>query len=323
MDLFLVFNELSVETEPHNPPYTIYQAREWMAGLVATLQEASKQKVKNLRTYRQFAEINLLPDYSLQQWMSDHEVDQIARQYIRTKASKLPYLEDLPDVEDRSRTFDFKLNGSVAHGCGAAYLLESIALSLACRDTWNTSQLTINIEELDETTADIKEYSTPIKHVSCADHVVSHVEWIQERLQSSVQNGADLLKKASGWFPNLVLIDDVCRQIEQMGSGTPQLRQAVKKLFELEVYCAGWKNGGFDPDQLASKATPESNTVRDNPDLRQLRMFFLPDGREAFFEWHLRITPNAWRLHFYPDPERRKIAIGYIGPKLPTARYGH
>lgn len=320
MDLFLVFNELSIPSEPHNPADTIYQAREWMTTFVDTLWEASRHRVKNLRTHRQFVELNLLSGYSLLQWLNDREVDQIARQYVKTKASKLPYLEDLPDIEDRSRLFDFKINSNVAHGCGAAYLLESIAISLPCRDMWNIDQLDIGIEELDETTADIKKYSSPIKHVSCADHVTTHAEWIQGRLQSGVQNGADLLKKASDWFSHIRFTDNAEEQINGMTSGTPQLRQVVIKLIAMEAYCSRWTSGGFVADVLLN-VSRESSPVRDNPKLRGQRTFKCKDGVERFFEWHARLTPDEWRLHFFPDEENHIILVGYVGPHLPTAKY--
>lgn len=319
MDLFLVFNELSVPSEPHNPAGT-YQAREWMAEFVATLQAASKHRVKNLRTHRQFVELNLLPDYPLLQWMNDRKVDQIARQYVKTKASKLPYLEDLPDVEDRSRLFDFKLNGAIAHGCGAAYMLESIAISLRCCDFWDVDQLDIDIEELDETTADIKEYSRSIKHVSRVDHVTTHAEWIQKRLRCSVQDGADLLRKASDWFPHIRFTDNAEEQINRMTSGTQQLRRVVNKLFAFDGYCSEWTSGGFVADTLPN-VSRESSTVRDNPELRRMRTFRCKDGIERFFEWHARLTPGEWRLHFYPDGKNHTIIIGYVGSHLPTTKY--
>lgn len=320
MDLFLVFNELSVPSEPHNPADTIYQAREWMAGFVATLVAAHRHNVKHLRTHRQFAGIDLVPGYSVSQWMNDREVrDRDAQRIIRNDATKLPYLEDIPDVEDRIRLFDFKLNNNVAHGCGAAYLLESIAISLACRDIWNIDQIDIDIEELDETTADIKEYSSPIRHVSCIDHVMTHAEWIQERLQSSVQNGSDLLKKASDWFPHIRFTDNAEAQINDMTSGTPQLRQVVIKLFVMNTHCSQWISGGFVADTLPN-VSRESSTVRDNPELRGKRTFKCKDGIERFFEWHARLTPDEWRLHFYPDGGNHTIIIGYVGPHLPTAK---
>lgn len=50
--------------------------------------------------------------------------------------------------------------------------------------------------------------------------------------------------------------------------------------------------------------------------------FQLPNGKIQIFSWHIRYTGGyAGRIFFYPVPEEKKIYIGHIGHKLPTAKY--
>ncbi|MEA5621294.1 hypothetical protein VB711_26165, partial [Cronbergia sp. UHCC 0137] len=91
--------------------------------------------------------------------------------------------------------------------------------------------------------------------------------------------------------------------------------------FELENYCKNWREGAFNLDHLASKATPESDSRL--KELKEKLTFECPDGKKRIFSLHLRMTgAGAWRLHFFPQLEicsklgTGKIIIGYIGKKI-------
>ena len=90
--------------------------------------------------------------------------------------------------------------------------------------------------------------------------------------------------------------------------------QVMRKLFELENFISNTKSDFFNADLIPSKATPESET-REKKHQNELT-FTCSDGIDRLFTWHLRITPGAWRLHFYPLMKKRKIIIGYIGEKI-------
>jgi hypothetical protein len=98
----------------------------------------------------------------------------------------------------------------------------------------------------------------------------------------------------------------------------PQLRQAVEQFFDLENYCQSEHGGVFDKDKMSSKMSLENPSVSKNSDTHAMRIFKLPDGREEFFEWHLRLMLDAWRLFFWADMPKNTIYIDYIGCKLST-----
>jgi hypothetical protein len=87
----------------------------------------------------------------------------------------------------------------------------------------------------------------------------------------------------------------------------------MKKLFELEEYSKRWTSGTFNKDDLASKATPESESRLQK--FEKELTFECFDGEKRLFSWHIRMTPGAWRLHFHPL-KPTKIIIGYIGVKI-------
>jgi len=59
----------------------------------------------------------------------------------------------------------------------------------------------------------------------------------------------------------------------------------------------------------------ESQTVRNTPKLKNMRMFTL-NGQKHFFENHVKSLPNACRIHFIEFNNR--VYIGYIGKHLET-----
>jgi hypothetical protein len=322
MDIYLVFNEICLlRPRPTEPQPNEFSAQDWMQKFGDVITRARHYGIKVLRVRRDFFEMVLVPNYTIRDWATDKRIDRDLKRRIQSAATghdELEYdiPEDIQDAESKKLGFDFKYEGAPAEGLGFASLLESIAVSLNTEECWRQSQINVDIEEIVESEDDIKIIPSvkSIKHASHPDHLDDHRNWVQlERFATAVQNGIYMLSKIEDWFPNLIFLDSTKTQVEQMVAGTPQLRQVVNKLFELENYCKEWT--------IASKVTPESASVRSDPRLRRMRVFRLPDGREEFFEWHLRLTPDEWRLFFLPDPTNHRMYVGYIGRKLPTRKY--
>ena len=76
-----------------------------------------------------------------------------------------------------------------------------------------------------------------------------------------------------------------------------------------------------DCNKIVSKATPESPATLEMYGLE--RTFHCHDGVLRVFSWHVRVTPGAWRLYFYPLPGEHKFIIGYIGSHLSTKLHTH
>lgn len=192
-------------------------------------------------------------------------------------------------------------------------LLDSLAISFFSESKWDVSQLELQIEELNDE-GNLERHSACICHASQQAHVESHTDWINDWLQRQVEEGAELWERRTELFPHLSFCETVYKQLALLDCGSPSLRQVVKRLFELERYSQNWLQGiPFEADQLPSKATPESPGRRDQ--LEEQLTFLCADGEERRFNWHLRFTPGAGRIYFYPK-QPGEIIIGYIGEKL-------
>lgn len=323
MDVFLVFNELSAQDIDISDPSARYKAVERMERFVQLIRTARKLGVNVFRHDGGFTEIQLADGYSINEWLHDGTIDRDYRTYLRSCVTGYEYLTatDMQAIEI-SHEYDFSIDGRRAVGLGFAHLLGSLAVSFESgQQKWNTSSLHLTRTELDASLTEIIEKEEVVPHVSHQQHFETHRQWLNRRLKEAVTNGESLYEKLETWFPHLIFVDEVQRQIREMSAGTPQLRQVVDRLFALEHYCAGWTDGAFDADEIGCKVSPESESVSANPRLRKMREFKLPSGQVAYFEWHMRLTPDAWRLHFLPIPADRKIGIGYVGRHLETAAF--
>jgi hypothetical protein len=316
MDLEMVFNELSLKP----PASSVEQARQWMTQFISLVTAATRQGVNRvLRTDADFQIASVAPNYSLINWRNDSEVSREERQFFRALTNKAPYLADLPQTQQTSLASEFFYqDGNIqqpVQGLGYAYLLDSIAVSLPSTQRWQhpSIQLEHRWIEVDE---DIYSEQVEVKHCCHPDQVATHRDWITKRLQTGVRDGVDLWYRRDLLFSTLSFCESVATAIQGLGSGNPLLRQVVKQLFELEIYCRDWQEGGFEPDKLPCKVSPESPKTLEQ--YGQDRTFTCPDGLRRVFSWHVRLTPGAWRVHFLPDPSTRRVIIGYVGPHLPT-----
>ena len=317
MDLDMVFNELSVQS----PASDIQTARQWMSDLLNTIIAATKRGVNRvLRTHRDFHATILAPGYPLAQWRNDRNVDREERRYFQILITKSPFLVDLHDseIEEKLGLCEFTHEGDEAEGLGYAYLLESLAVSVRSKEQWESSILGLEAKQLDDD-GSLTIEMVKVIHASQPNHVVEHEDWIQNRLQQGVRDGVDLWNRRHELFPSLIFCESVGKQILQLRSGNPMLQSTRKRLFELENYCKSWHEGSFNPDSLPTKTSPESQSTLQQYGIE--RTFLCPDGHERIFSWHVRLTPGAWRIHFDPEAETKKIIIGYIGRHLPTVSY--
>ena len=312
MALEMVLNELSLQVAAD-----IHTARGWMEAFMQVVRAARTHRVSRIiRTKSDIFDITLAIDYPLRRWLNDPAVDREIRRYIKVLTTKAPFWEDLSYLRDRVLIHEFTFDGREAQGLGVAYLLESLAVSLPSEESWNSALLTLNAKWITEDDQ-LKERTVDVIHASQPLHVAEHTQWISERLRNDVQDGPDLWNRRIELFPSLAFCEAVGNQIQSLSP--TMLYPVVRGLFNLEAYCQDWSEGRFDPTQLATKATPESQATLDQ--YGQARNFLCPGGERRTFSWHIRLTPHSWRVYFDPEPETKTIIIGYIGPHLPTAKY--
>jgi hypothetical protein len=312
MDLEMVLNELSLLT----PAPDIPTARARMLELIFTIRQATALGVKKvIRTQSNLQSIILAPNYPVARWRNDNEVDKEVRRFFTTLIAKAPFLEDISDskLENTIDLSEFKHQGNPAIGLGIAYFLEALALSVTSEECWNCCFLELEFQQVDDD-GEIIEERIQLIHACRSHHIREHEKWIRDRIKIEVYDGLDLWNRKEELFPSLEFCENVSKQLQNLSNGQLILKQIIKRLLELEDYCQNWQFGSFDSSKIPTKITPESDSRK--RELEEKLTFQCPDGIKRLFSYHARMTPGAWRLHFYPEEQCRKIIIGYIGVKI-------
>jgi hypothetical protein len=311
-----VLNELSLQP----PVAAVYAARQGMDSLVRTVIAASRHgATRTIRSHVDLNDMMLADGYTVRQWRNDGEVDRELRTYFRSVASKAPYLADLPDQSVAAEAVDCFYEELPAVGLRAAFVIDSLALSLPAGQHWDSAEVAITIRDLDESTGDLRDTTASVRHASRPDHIVAHAPWIKRRVQPEISSGESLWQERERRYPALTFCANVKSQLEDIQGGDAKLPQILRFLDYLEEYAASWTAGRFDADQLRGSPSPESAQT-----LQQFaneRTFHCPDGQERLFNWHLKLKDYNWRIHFFPDEARKQIIVGYIGHHLPTVKY--
>jgi hypothetical protein len=314
VEIDLILNELSMGD---NISIDKKYARLLMSEFINTIREFKKQKIKAvLRTKDDFYTTTIATDYPIGQWFN--EADREERLFIKTLATKSPFSNDInnldiKELETGSGTSEFRYAGKLAVGLGVAYILDTIAISLRSSECWDTSYINVDFKYFEESGDNIVETEESVRHVSHPKRIGDHVNWIGKRIQNKITNGQILWEQKAELFPCLLFCECVRKQLLDIEESNPLLKQIIKRLSELEEQTQKWIDGNFDINLLPSKATPESDTRLNK--FRKELTFQCPDGTYRLFDLHLRMTPGANRLYFYPI-EPQKLIIGYIGLKI-------
>jgi len=309
MDLF--FNELSAKQAGH-PDI----AKQWMYDLMKVYKSASEKGFKRLRTMQNIPGEFLAPNYSFSHWLNDQSVDQVIRLLFRTQALNSPFIEDILEKksEKGDRLFEFEYNNKIAKGLGAAFLLDSLAVSLDNSPEWDKTSVLIHVSYFSDEKPEMTEADEPVRHCCKTAHLESLKKWTEAANKPPIPDGRILWLKRRSLFPHLIFCEDVRKQISHLHENHAEFVQIKKRLFELETYCSAWETGSFDPESIPSKVTPESSSrIEKYGDKLTISC---PDTRDRLFSWHSRYTPGAGRIHFDPDEGDRQIRVGYIGLKI-------
>ncbi|TAF10086.1 MAG: hypothetical protein EAZ76_15880, partial [Nostocales cyanobacterium] len=226
---------------------------------------------------------------------------------------------EIQDIENNIGLSEFYFQGNLAIGLGTAYLLDTIAISFISDQNWDLSYLELDIIQLNDEENIINDI-LKIRHISRNIHIQDHETWIQRKIQEGIVDGTDIWKRREELFPNLKFCDSVRKQLENIRSGQIELRPVYTTLIEIQKCCQNWQDGGFSTEGYSLEESGESESTRNNDQLRKERTFISPDGEERFFERHFKLRSCNWRIHFFPL-EPGTLIIGYVGRHLSTVNY--
>jgi len=323
-----MFNELSIA--PVNSKNLV---REILENFVQSFIKAREMGFSEMRLYensiQNLYQIQLFNGYNIDKWLEDNEKNS-ANEYIVSRDSQASFQEifttyplitesEISENEFYNRSEFTKLLDDNTHkvfGLGAAYIYDSLAISLETNLEWKNNNISILHYFLTHNGEEVNENAS-VKHFSNINFLNAHESWIQQIQVDSLKKSQELWEQRDVFFPHLTLCAEVERQLQKIGVNK-MLLQIINRLKSLNDYAEHWKTGDFSYEDVNAttdlRISPESNNTIKN--YGSLRRFTIPNQGKKLFDLHIK-TGNL-RFHFYPDNNNRKIYIGYIGKHLRT-----
>lgn len=295
---------------------------DWLKDLAFGMIELNQNRVAQsvLRASRDLYSIQCHPYESL--WDAYLDLDRESRGqeylFLMQLADKSPLLRDVDqEIKDRFRLCE-------AVGCDAKTLssedgkplvlcaiTDGIAVGFPSEPIWERDQLDVSFNELIGDSID--------EVVETIDNLTrsAHAKPILQRHRANLRkcsNYKELWSNRTAIFPNLLFSPGVERQLERLDHAL--LRTIINKLASLDEAAGEWPVKGGPSPQWRSHVTDETDSVKNNPRLREARKFRSRKGSNELFMWHARYG-NSGRIHLRFDASTYEVEIGYIGPHLP------
>ncbi|MDX2248970.1 MAG: hypothetical protein SF052_19440 [Bacteroidia bacterium] len=267
-------------------------------------------------------EIPLAEAYPFREWLEiqEREYQRRVKSFI-TKAAVPQIPAEEVVIAERfalSEFFLFEEREISVPSLGAACLLGQLALSFDSHTRWQPARISLWHTEL--TSEGDQEAVLDVHHcVSAAQWQVFKDRIIEER-RDSLRKGSELWDNREAEFPHIVFCGQTKSQLQHIFVSATVYNQLYGALTALNSYCE--KGQDFSLASLKAETqltiSDESDTVKNNPRLSNLRTFVVGSEKQ-FFGFHIKNFSGAFRLHFYPNPSEKKMYIGYFGKHLPTA----
>lgn len=282
-----------------------------MAGLVTQGVTA-----KTLRTARHLTEIRCAPCFSLYNAMERLRRDGAREEYLFLvrMTTKTPLLSGVEAAaEHRFLTREARdlptEDGEPLLWCA---LTGGVAIGFPTSAEWDRDRITVVFDEL-QSNETFNEETEDIDHLARA----SHADLIYERHRRCLHAGltpGELWNNRQVAFPELVFGPDVEDHLRRVP--LPRFHTLIDRLAELNEDAERWRRDGGAMPRWTRRVVNESESVQNNPRLREARRFRSCSGGTKLFMWHVRFG-RGWRIHFRFDEKCREVEIGYIGEHLP------
>jgi len=278
-----------------------------------------------IRVTKNFKQQKLAPDYGIGDWMNDTAAHSAgpAREFFRffcTNCTKSPYLEDCYEKLQLPGDVDYQYQGRPSLGLALAHLCNTVSLSLDGDDNFKTFSIDITRLALNEN-GEADEKPCVSHTLSRESQIAENRTAIRQKLLDRLQRGADIIKTAKEYFPNLLFCENAEKQLKGLTGSEEYFGEIIR---HLDIFDDGKEQqaGAFSPKGI-SYASRESTTTANNKKYREAREFKCPDGEIRYFGAHSKLMSANKRIHILPDYVDHngadKVLIGYIGDHLPVS----
>ena len=302
-----------------------HKATEWLMDVLDGMEILVRSRVVSqgiLRMYRPLHEIGCPGDWSLLDvalgLQGQGKLDEF--RFFMGLSYKVSLLSDVdPDVKNR-------FLGCEATECetktlqpedGAPLVLcaitDGVAVGFPSEPVWDRDRVSVAFRELLSNDT-FEKADEAIDSLTRPAHAGPIAARHRERLRSRIETPADLWNQRAAALPHLTFGPDVEEQLGRLNARW--LTTVVNRLADLDASAAAWEGAGGAAPPWTCKVTPESETVKNDVKLREVRRFRSGRGGRALFMWHARFGDSG-RIHLRFDARQRTVEIGYVGGHLP------
>ncbi|MFI5137865.1 MAG: hypothetical protein ACHQIM_08550 [Sphingobacteriales bacterium] len=316
-----MFNELSLAKVSSKE--LVYDILENFIRTVIRAKEIGFSEIRlHERSLPNLYQIDISHDYNIGLWLNDGRVSRDLRDNFRAILTSTPLIKEseTSEIDFYSRSEFYKILDNIKYqvwGLGAAFIYNTLSVSLATNDEWDKNEIKISHFYLDEK-AEEKNEEAVVKHFSSFETLNSHVNWYQNYQLECLKKSKEIWERRVEFFSNLELCEEIEKQIEKIGV-SKTLFLIIDRLKTLNDYVKHWENGDFDY-QDANQTTNLRISPESESTLRRfssIRKFTIPGQGKKLFDLHIKTADL--RLHFYPDNNSKKVYVGYIGKHLRIA----
>lgn len=189
---------------------------------------------------------------------------------------------------------------------GYADIFDTLLISFNSSEIWNKEKITLEKCIITEE-GELQKSMVEIYHASKIAHLNGDSLFRDKREKEITQ---ELLENfeifSQKYFKKIKLSPEIFKEIKRLDRKV--LIDAVDILYSLEIGKRALQDYNY---------SSESESVRNNPELKELRNFKLPSGEKKYMFNHIKNLPDGYRIYFHEELSNN-LYIGYIGKHLPT-----
>jgi hypothetical protein len=297
---FSIFNELSLPIESISAFDNFFQV----------LQKAREEGLEKIRMDREFAQYpEILPNTTFQQLLGqlrDRDKQRRLKSFISNGIAVIesPLIQEDESESDQLLENEYFYDGvSTKGGLACCDIWDSVVVSFENDIKWSNQYIEIRKVSMEQ------EKNIEIRNLSNLSHFSNHQDFFDRlnQFRKSKITRDNFFQKREEIFQNKIII---CSEVEK------QLRDIDTTIFNqaLTILISIDKGRSLEEYNISK----ESNSVSQDPKLKNMRMFKINNKKE-YFQKHIKNLPNGYRIHYFERDD--KIYIGYIGKHLATKRY--
>ncbi|GAA3497694.1 hypothetical protein GCM10019016_047970 [Streptomyces prasinosporus] len=253
--------------------------------------------------------LDIAEGYPVNKWIAASPRNRALWRRLRALQGRSP-VRSVFSADDAADHLEYRHDGEVVLGLGAAHFMDGIAVSLAVARQWQADRVTLERSELveDDDRLEMRQDAVDVRHLSAEPHLDRYRDWLRAGRSEGVTTGSRIWDSRSDLYPHLTFLQRVEGQLRSLD---PQWVVPVRRALErLEEAVAAWDPATMAEPEWRTKVTPEGETRK------RVCRFTDVNGETHTFDLHARFTPGAGRIHFRLVREERTIRLAHIGSKI-------